>query len=381
MILLLVLPLALCGVATSAQGICLEGDFDSQVQWFIDNVMFSSEDEAEIKQVLDDLKDTMQRRWPGTEVYPHGSSATGVGIKSSDADCYVKIPNFNTSADLYVLGEASRLLQQQPHMYTDLRYELVPTTGVSALLTFRHARTGRSCDVTFTNNSIYQSSAANAYYFNLNDNYKPLVAIIKDWFQVHHLDEKTNLISFNLYLLVIFYLQQLDMVPPAFALQRNHTNVEGIWDLSFDEIPYNSTNTASLYQLLGGFFTYYSDFNFKEFIVSPYAGRPIRKSDFLETDSLPDIFYLYKRNMRETELKPIDTDKAMIMQSMFEHHLNVAETVTQDQVDSFTSQVQIAAKLYKDLPRDEFLKALLSNSQDEDHMATNNCNNTSIQPI
>lgn len=179
--------------------------------------------------------------------------------------------------------------------------------------------------------------------------------------------------SFHLYLLTILYLQQVNMLPPVFALQRRNFN--GIWDQSFDELPYNSTNTDSLYQLLSGFFTYYSEFNFKDYIVSPYAGLPIRKSDFLSKNGVSEIFYLYKKNIRETDLKPLDLDSDMCIQNMFAHNLNDAAQVTRDQAALFVSRLKLAARLSKELPRDVFLQALISNSHDKEQLIESNLNN------
>ncbi|XP_026730141.1 terminal uridylyltransferase Tailor-like [Trichoplusia ni] len=376
MILFLVLPLVLCDRSLS-QEICLDGDFDSQVQWFVENVMFSSEDKAQIRRVLDDVKTTMQRQWPGTEVIPHGSAAMGVGIKTSDVDCYVKIPNFNTSADLYVLTEATALLQLQRDMFSDMTCELLPPPADSSLLTFRHRPTGRLCDVIFTNNSIYQTSALNRYYFNLNEKFKPLVAIIKYWFQVQELNKKTIMRSFHLYLLIIFYLQQINMVPPVFRLQNKQRHFEGLWDLSFDEIPYNSTNTdISLYRLLTGFFTYYSEFNFDDYIVSPYAGRPIRKIEFLGNTSVSGIFYLYKKNMRESGFKPLDVERAICIQDMFVHNVNTAARVSRRPAALLRARLRDAARL----SAHGLLTALFTNPQhkellNETNLSIPSCNN------
>ncbi|XP_059045063.1 uncharacterized protein LOC131840886 isoform X2 [Achroia grisella] len=71
----------------------LHGDFKSQVNYLLQNVRLSRNDVENLTWLFSDLEQSLQRVWPGCIVMPFGSIVTGLGIQTSDADCYVSIPD------------------------------------------------------------------------------------------------------------------------------------------------------------------------------------------------------------------------------------------------------------------------------------------------
>ncbi|KAJ8720443.1 hypothetical protein PYW07_012486 [Mythimna separata] len=174
---------------------------------------------------------------------------------------------------------------------------------------------------------------------------------------------------------------QKKMAPPGYMLQVNSRPHYIIGrDLGFDELPYNTTNTENLHQLLGGFFKYYSEFNFEEYVVSPFTGRPILRSAFTNVESFPEEYTLYDKLDRTILLalrNPLDT--AMVVQDVFSYDLNTAYLVSREQALKFKYLMKLVATMFEELPSDRILSAILV--MDDDKGTVINHNNVTDDAI
>lgn len=291
---------------------------------------------------------------------PFGSLVTGLGTNASDADLYVRLPNYNSSVDVYVIEETAKLFEKEPTLYAKL---WLRPTRIIPLFTFYHIPTQIYCDIVYKSSDGVVNSKIVGYYFNLDRRFQHLGIFLKFWSNIHNVtghDTEIRFRNYVLYLLIIFYLQQKEMVPSVFELQKDvDDHFDYRWITDFKKIPYTSNNTESLYQLIGGFFKYYSEFNFEEYIVSPFAGRPIHKSKFKDVNSVPEEFFKYKANSIKGNMKPFAYNTDICIQDIIKHNLNMVDMVAQEGVVRFTSHVKSAAKIFKALPSDRFLGAVL----------------------
>lgn len=292
-------------------------------------------------------------------MYPLGSFMTGLASKSSDADCMVIIPRHHITEERQLILEAAHLLTQHPELYDQVRPKVKPGRRI-ALLKFIYIPTRRNCDVNFISNIALQNTKMMAYYFELDDKFLALAAILKLWVKVQGLKDSDAIASNSLNLLIIFYLQQEKLAPPFVLLQKHLIRCpEGDWETSFNKIHYNNTKMVDLYQLLGGFFKYYSDFKFDEYVVSPLVGRPIHRRAFKNIESLPEELSLYKKYMKKPNSRPLALNTKLCVQDAIEQRRNTAN-VDEEKANKFISLVKFAATMFKFVPKNKFLAALLN---------------------
>ncbi|XP_075977390.1 terminal uridylyltransferase Tailor-like [Anticarsia gemmatalis] len=335
--------------------------------------MLTQAEIANLSVVFRDFQQTLQTRWPGSEVFPLGSFVTELASRTSDADCMVRVPQHDVTTARYLVLHTARLLLQQPALYHTVRAKVDPTRRIP-LLKFTYLPTNTNCDVNFISNLALENSRMMGYYFSLNDKFLHLAAILKYWSKIHRLRSSDTLASNSLNLLIIFYLQQRNMAPPFTLLQR-HTNCPvNNWETSFKRIFFNTTNSATLYELLGGFFKYYSEFNFEEYVVSPLLGRPIRKQQFRNVDSLPEELFLYKNYMRKPGSKPLTFNTKLCVQDVIEQRRNTAD-VPDTKANRFITHVKLAAALFDILSKDRVLRILLAQYRIGETMSLKYCVN------
>lgn len=360
--------------------LCLQGGFESQLQQVLDAYMLRPQLEScIITTVADDVLRTLSPRWQGIEMTPFGSLVTGLGTHSSDLDFSVTMPNYNSSRDAEwdMLHEINELVMKQPDLYSEINYS---TRADFARYSFNHSTTHRKVDLMFRNGDTgVQNSKLIKYYFHLDDRFLPLGGLLKLAFNIHDLTGRLMLKNYALYLLVIFFLQQKNMAPTGFELQRDaESYYVGEWDTGFDELPYSINNTESVFQLLGGFFQYYSRFDFQNYVVSTFAGRPILKDDFMSIDTFPEEFTLYKNNSKldlQLKIKNNLRPKANIcIQDTYAHDMNNGELITVEDTERIKKFLKSAAAWFEDLPADRFLSAILSKQQDSDTQSSSEQN-------
>lgn len=289
-------------------------------------------------------------------MFQFGSTVNGLAIVGSDVDATVMM-NISVAAGT-VVEQAMEVLQQYPHLFTDFE----TFTGSIDFVSFYHIRSGFFIDVTFNYFDGVRSTELIKYLIHLDERVFDLVMIVKHWAKVHKLTRDRILSNFAMTLLVIFYLQQRDILPSIATLQSDAEPIflEG-WNTGFDKIKFKPRIEDSLYHLLGGFFDYYDAFDYDQNIISIFAGRPIKRKLFEDLFNVPDEYDLYKLNvgngisraliLRQTEV---------IIQDPFTHFVNLARHLKSQSFAAFTTQFKSAALKYRGNNESVFLSEILS---------------------
>ncbi|XP_064073240.1 speckle targeted PIP5K1A-regulated poly(A) polymerase-like [Vanessa tameamea] len=310
----------------------LSGDFHQQLAGLLGAVRLAQDEVAALAQLYHDLEQALQQPWPGCVAMPFGSITTGLGIKTSDADCFIHVPpNLHHPSTNYVI-KAKRILQQYPQLFAEI---LAIPRANTPIVKFFHIPTETNCDVTFKTPLGSQNSKLIAFLLHADPRLIPMAVVIKYWARVHGLSGTGKLTNYALTMLIIFYLQQppVSILPAVEWLQRDADNdiIVDHWNTGFmhhhDRLP-ESTNTSSISELLGGFFQYYSTFNFTDLIVCPFMGSPIKKDLFKDLNLLPKEFGRYVSNIRDRLTDPMRFTTAMCVQDPFELCHNVASPIT-----------------------------------------------------
>lgn len=300
-------------------------------------------------------------------MFPIGSLFTGLALKNCDVDLVVNVNDDSEVSERRLVERARVLL-----LRSRARYGRVARGGSRAgarptlVLHFTHIASGRKCDLSFSSQTSVENSLLLAYYLKLDERIKPLISLVKVW--INQLDNPKHFRSHILCFLVIFYLEQKHIVPPPIVLQGNLSDYyRNEWDTNFTMIPFKSNNTESLYQLLGGFFKYYSIFNFRDNVLSVRNGKTYHRSVFRNVSTIPEEFADYKDYLKRPDSTPLDLDKDLCIQDAFGQNYNIADTVPSDLAADFLSHLKFAAKAFQEAPSYRFLPTILTKTSATRH--------------
>lgn len=336
-----------------------EGDFNAQVENLLYHVRLTASEVQNLRYLFLDLENTLQMLAPGIKVLPFGSIVTGLGIKTSDVDCYVALPD-GMIPSKHIVVHARNILRRQFTKFTNL---FAITNAQVPIVKFLHIPTSCNCDVNFKSPAGVQNSKLICHLLQMDrtDQALRLAVLVKYWSKVHKMTGTNLLASYALSLMVIFYLQLMNMLPSIADMQKNVPlyMVDG-WNMAFDRnIKINNHNNESFYELVGGFFKCYSNLKFEENIISPFMGRLLQRKTFKDLSNVPREYVYYKKNVTANNCKPLRIDTPVCVQDPFEHGRNASFTVHPKLAVRLKYHFQSASKMFDELPPDQFLRAIL----------------------
>lgn len=260
---------------------------------------------------------------------------------------------------------ALRSLRSQPHLFTELQ----PIARAKVpLVKFLHIPTGRHCDASFKSPQGIRNSLLLAYLLHLDPRVLSIAIIIKFWAKLHKLTGTNLMPNYALILLVVFYFQQLNILPSVYELQdklKPHQQcIVDHWETGFVHIPdytlKSRKNEFNLYELLTGFFEYYSSYNFATDIVSVFLGCSIKRELFKSLNTVPTVFRLYDANLHNGLVQPLRINESMCIQDPFDHSRNCAVAVSKNLFPKIIGCFKHALKCYIEQRSSNFLKAILT---------------------
>lgn len=248
--------------------------------------------------------------FPQAQCIPFGSSVNGFGKVSCDLDIAVKLDGWsgkdNSKSRLIFhtktsLSNGRSQVQRYMETLADMIQLFLPgCSGIKRILQarvpivkYKQDLTGVDCDLSMTNmTAVYMSELL--YTFGCVDwRVRPLVFTVKHWAAAVNLTNSIPgrwITNFALTLLVIFYLQQVKILPTIDILKQRARSVDkrisddGINCTFLRDVSSVQTNpvpeVSTLASLLLGFFQYYATFDFGSKAVALGPGIPIPKQDY-----------------------------------------------------------------------------------------------------
>ncbi|NXR24629.1 PAPD1 protein, partial [Cinclus mexicanus] len=195
------------------------------------------------------------------------------------------------------------------------------------LVKFSHQPTGFQCDLSVSNSIAIRSSELLYIYGCLDSRVRALVFTIRCWARVHGLTNSapgTWITNFSLTMMVMFFLQRRSppIIPTLDQLKEladeKDKHIIGGYDCSFvsDLRKIKPTkNTETLDELLGEFFEYFGNFDFRKNSINLRKGKEVNK---------PESSPLYIWNP-------------------FEQDLNISKNVNQPQLEKFVAMARESA--------------------------------------
>ncbi|KAL2750059.1 hypothetical protein V1477_002130 [Vespula maculifrons] len=262
------------------------------------------------------LEHSFASLFPNIIIHPFGSFINGFGKRLSDLDLIffvdgLKVENFSSRLVFHgkstIMNEKEQVLVFMGVIADTMKY-IIP-----------------ECDLSMSNVIATYMSEVLFLYGELDSRVKPLVFTIRKWAKDNKLTNiypGKTITNFSLTLLVIFYLQQINILPVINKMTTySEITNEYQQDLkkvymhysSDDSISY-TTNNADLGSLLIDLFRFYSDFNFKAKQICLQTGVAVESNH----------------------------DSALYIRNPFEEGLNVSKNVSFDEVQRIKTSMLIA---------------------------------------
>ncbi|XP_014355413.2 speckle targeted PIP5K1A-regulated poly(A) polymerase [Papilio machaon] len=335
----------------SPHEILLSGEFDEQLENVLMAIRLTQEEVKQIGDLYSDLEEVLQVIWPGCTAIPFGSITTGLGVKCSDADCFINIPNKQQHSNNNYIMKARKALYGHKLLFSDI----VPIPHANTpIIKLYHLPSRTHCDLTFKTPLGTRNSRLIDFLLHADPRLLPLALLVRYWAQAHGFTGTRRVTNYALTMMIIFYLQQapISILPSIRWLQRDPADGCDIddWNAGFmsdyARLP-NSTNTSSVAELLGGFFQYYATFDFNQLVVCPYLGYPVKKALFADNSTLPHEFERYRTNLEKNLSLPLKFTTPICVQDPFEHSHNVACGISAKMADDLCTLFNFAASAYE----------------------------------
>ncbi|XP_046865342.1 terminal uridylyltransferase Tailor-like [Drosophila willistoni] len=266
--------------------------------------------------IENDLKEAVQPMFPNFSItlHPFGSRFLGTARSNSDLDiyikCYAEFIELNTKSVMVskTLSNISMGIRNSSK-WLFLNQFLCGCPIVVA----RHISTGIQVDISFINEMSYKQNVLLKYMFEIQPIARYMAIYLHQWIKITNISNTSqNFPGYLLNLLVIFFLQSSGNLPSVRKLQENLIPNTGPWisDFNFYKLSKFSMQkieltAKTLKECLKSFFTFYSDFDFGNYVISPYLGMQIRQSEFI--NHMPLAFRL-RRNKKYWEVSMIVQD-------------------------------------------------------------------------
>lgn len=270
------------------------------------------------------LQKDIRRLYPGARLYLTGSSMSGLGCRSSDADLCL-IVNVKKKYEI-VINTLSTLLR----LFKTLPYVDRPVLirAKVPILRFKEKSSNVEFDLNVNNTVGIRNTFLLRSYTHADNRIRPLMLVIKKWAGHCEINDasKGTLSSYTLALMALNYLQSVQ--PPVIpSLQRDHPayfdpslDLDMVPDASQRVPRYISKNRSSLGELFLGFLEYYSSkFRWDRQIISVREARALPKIDSTEWRSkficVEEPFERHNVARAVYEKEKFDTIKAKFTES------------------------------------------------------------------
>ncbi|XP_063699349.1 terminal uridylyltransferase Tailor-like [Culicoides brevitarsis] len=306
--------------------------------------------------ILESIEKALVSKYPNIKVYPFGSRISGLGSETSDLDLFIDLDNhyFKTGKNISMV--------EFKYIETELRKteqwcDFFPITAArTPILQAVFKPENLPCDLSFTNGLSHCNTKLISFFIDIQPLFAKIAIIVKKWAQIA--DMKMN--SYALTLLVVFYFQQVKLLPAVCEMQKEEFGKSisvGHWKghIGINAWKETSQQNDFRYHLIDFFYYYGNNFDFQSSIVCPYLGESIKKKAFqYGKETLPGEFHTYQSYMKNINLLKAENltdlfafDKAMVIQDPFELIHNVAKGVKSTSCDRFISYCRLTSEFLK----------------------------------
>ncbi|XP_017931315.1 poly(A) RNA polymerase, mitochondrial [Manacus vitellinus] len=329
------------------QKLCLADSISSQMYILLNEYQLTEENIRLRFLACSLVRDFARAYFPDSTVKPFGSSVNTFGKLGCDVDMFLDFHDTQKSPTKMKKGPFEMEFQMKRLPSERLATQRILSVigdcldnfgpgcvsvqkilnARCPLVKFSHQPTGFQCDLSVSNSIAIRSSELLYIYGCLDSRVRALVFTIRCWARVHGLTNSapgTWITNFSLTMMVMFFLQKrsppiiptLDQLKELAGAKDKH--IIGGYDCSFvsDLRKIKPTkNTETLDVLLGEFFEYFGNFDFRRNSINLRKGKEVNK---------PESSPLYIWNP-------------------FEQDLNISKNVNQPQLEKFIAMARESA--------------------------------------
>ncbi|XP_059613002.1 terminal uridylyltransferase Tailor-like [Phlebotomus argentipes] len=305
------------------------------------------------KTISEDLEKILSKEFPEVKVYVFGSRKTGLSTDLGDLDLFVDVNNYY-NAPLKNKEKVVNIIEKVRECLSPSNSEwskLVPIMNArTPILKAFNMAYKIPCDLSFTSGLSHINTSLIRYLLTLQPDCHRVACFVKAWYKSIFVStyESNKLSSYMITILVVFFMQTINLLPPIFYLQNTVEKplMIGHWQGDFkkptlSELNLLMSNDPKL--ILTGFFHFYSTFDFKNLVVCPLLGKPIERKLFETPELLPQEMARYKEFVKQLPPVPesakdlLVTDTVMCVQDPLELCHNLAKGIHEDMYEKFTS--------------------------------------------
>ena len=291
--------------------------------------------------------------FPHAQVLPFGSAINGFGTCSSDQDMVLDLdldrkPDhqrlvFHAKGAVYG-GDRAQVQRYCEELASIIQSFLPGCQDVQKILNARvpiikytHELAGLECDLSMSSSSGLHMSCLLHLWGHMDWRVRPLVASVRRWAKsvglVKEMRPTPLFTNFTITMLVVCYLQHIQMLPSYSVLSDNATEEDSyqckdgvicdfLHNINNQKEQFNKcyNSPISLSELLQGFFEYYALYDFSKNVLCPITGTSKLKTRRWTNSSSLDL------------INPL------------EPNLNVSYNVNAKSVEKFKEQCRVAIK-------------------------------------
>lgn len=264
-------------------------------------------------------------------------------LADSNIDVYINLSQVSVPNDAYqVVDDITKLLQKSENF---VKLSAFVSTR-SPMLSSLHIKTGCYVNLNLFDRISTINSPILAHLLTFDSRIDFLATVIKCWMKVHHCYGPHRITSYAMMWMLVFYLQSISIIPPILHFQMHVPEmIINDFNFAFDySYPNNTRNTQRCAELLLGFFTFYSRFNFENLVICPLFGRAFAKND-IKAKKLPE-FEKYEALMKSTQNKgPLNLKNCICIQDPFEITQTIPIKIGPKVFSRFLAKITTAAEL------------------------------------
>lgn len=188
-----------------------------------------------------------------------------------------------------------------------------------------HRATNVDLDISTMSGQAVHNSLLVKHLISRDVRFRPLAMLISLWCKLNIITGHSRFTSYSIVLMLLYYLQKISppLLPPLKDIL--YTNDENEWPNFFIDKSLQNENSSDIAQLFKGFFVFYAQFKFEEFILSPYLAKEIPVSQFQNLDELSQDFNIYKNKVTKTTQFMVTN--VIHVQDPMEHNVNTTKGV------------------------------------------------------
>lgn len=205
------------------------------------------------------------------------------------------------------------------------------------ILKFKHVPTTVDCDLSVDNEIGVTNTYLVKSYLSMNSHLKTVVLVLKHLLVMNDIKGTGKITTYILFWMVVFYMQQLDLLPPVMNARETSSAPRIIsgWNCSTPQtLDEPKEDPYSIRTHVEKFCEFYENFDFATQAVCPYLSCAVPAENLTNLNLPSEFFGTFIDNVRNASVFPFKTHIMNVHDPTY-LNANLTRPVTQHTVDVF----------------------------------------------